>query len=254
MRASASVVAYVAADYAVTFTLKSRNEKVGPMPVSTTSRETCPDSCPLKDSGCYAESGNVAMLWRALSQTKPGKKFTRGAQKIQSLTWSQFCAKVAALKPGTIWRHNQAGDLPGQGDAIDVGALGELIGANYGRRGFTYTHKPITGPHGARNARAIRSANLQGFTVNLSADNLLEADQLAESGVGPVVVVLPDTVQGNADISTPAGRRVSVCPATYRDDVSCATCQLCQRQNRKSIVGFPAHGASKRKASAVAQD
>jgi len=50
---------------------------------------------------------------------------------------------------------------------------------------------------------------------------------------------------------TPAGRKVVVCPATIRDDVSCASCQLCQRQ-RDFIIGFPAHGTSKKKASAIA--
>src|SRR5215475_1057809 len=229
--------------YAVSFTLESRNSKVGKMPVSTTSRNTCPDACPLKASGCYAEGGPLGMIWRALSAVNPGEKFKlpRGGFS-QSLTWPQFCEMVAALPESTLWRHNQAGDLPGQGDSIDVEALSALVDANAGKRGFTYTHKPLT----ATNAAAIKDANARGFTINLSADNLIEADQLADTGVGPVVVVLPDTIQGNVDVKTPAGRRVSICPATYLDDVSCATCQLCQRQNRKSIVGFPAHGASKR--------
>jgi len=178
--------------------------------------------------------------------------FRSSGNMIKSLTWSAFCDMVAAFPKGTLWRHNQAGDLPGQGDAIDTQALAALVRANRGRRGFTYSHKPINGPHGRANAKAIKAANSKGFTVNLSADNLREADTLAAAGLGPVVVVLPDTVQGRADITTPQGRRVAVCPATYLDPVSCATCQLCQRQDRKVIVGFPAHGASKRKASAIA--
>ncbi len=75
------------------------------------------------------------------------------------------------------------------------------------------------------------------------------ADTLADLGIAPVVTVLPDTVQGNAELHTPAGRRIVVCPATYRDDVTCASCQLCQRANRTTIVGFPAHGQSRAKAS-----
>ena len=63
------------------------------------------------------------------------------------------------------------------------------------------------------------------------------------------VTVLPDTVHGNEELHTPAGRRIVVCPATYRDDVTCASCQLCQRAERKIIVGFPAHGQSRAKAS-----
>jgi hypothetical protein len=55
--------------------------------------------------------------------------------------------------------------------------------------------------------------------------------------------VLPSNATDNT--RTPAGRRVVVCPATQRDDVSCDTCQLCARQ-RDAIVGFPAHGTRKR--------
>lgn len=129
-------------------------------------------------------------------------------------------------------------------------ALAALAEANHGRRGFTYTHKPVDR---ADNATAIANANARGFTINLSADNLSEADTLSDTGIGPVVVVLPDTVEGNRkDIATPKGRRVAVCPATYLDEVSCASCQLCQRQDRKVIIGFPAHGASKRRATSVA--
>jgi hypothetical protein len=72
---------------------------------------------------------------------------------------------------------------------------------------------------------------------------LADADARADLDAGPVVVVLPSDQVVNT--KTPAGRSVVVCPATIRDDVSCATCQLCQRQ-RSAIVGFPAHGSRKR--------
>jgi hypothetical protein len=237
--------------YSIQLTMQSRNSKVGPIPVSTTSRNTCPSACPLKDNGCYAEAGPLGILWRALSQTRPGETYTRGNATMQSLTWDQFTDKIAALPTGTLWRHNQAGDLPGLDNDVDTVALAKLARANKGKRGFTYTHKPLN----RRNAAAIKQANAAGFTINLSADNLEEADQLTDAAVGPVVVVLPHDVQGNRkNVVTPKGRRVSVCPATYLENVSCASCQLCQRQERKVIVGFPAHGASKRKASAIANE
>lgn len=55
-----------------------------------------------------------------------------------------------------------------------------------------------------------------------------------------------------AIIATPKGRKVVVCPATHRDDVSCKTCGLCAVRDRKVIVGFPAHGVHKSRASAIA--
>jgi hypothetical protein len=129
--------------------------------------------------------------------------------------------------------------LSGNGRALDPVSLGELVHANTGRRGFTYTHY-----RDAASLAWIAHANAWGFTVNLSADSLADADTLADTGAGPVVCVLPSSAHANT--VTPAGRRVVVCPATVRDDVTCASCGLCQRQ-RSVIVGFPAHGSARRR-------
>jgi hypothetical protein len=134
----------------------------------------------------------------------------------------------------------------GAGDTLDTQALALLVKANKGKRGFTYTHKPLDTQV---ERDAIRDANKGGFTVNLSGNNLAHADSLADLGIAPVVVVLPHDATSNT--TTPKGRKVVVCPATQRDDVSCASCGLCALQ-RDAIVGFPAHGPSKRKASAIA--
>ena len=124
-----------------------------------------------------------------------------------------------------------------------------LVDANRGRRGWTYTHKPVS----ASNAEAVSHANANGFTINLSADTLAEADQLAALNIGPVVVVLDAPEGEKADTFTPAGRRVVTCPATYRDDIRCSDCILCARPRRKTIVGFPAHGTYRKAAAAVAR-
>lgn len=209
----------------VHLTLKSANAKTGPIPVSTTAKESCPANCAMR-AGCYAASGPLALHWAAVSAG------TRGTN------WTEFTRAIAALPEGQLWRHNQAGDLPQTGGTIDAVKLGQLVQANIGRRGFTYTHHRDT-----QSLAWVKHANAWGFTVNLSANDLTDADALADTGAGPVVVVLPSTQTENT--TTPAGRKVVVCPATQRDDVSCATCQLCQRQ-RGTIVGFPAHGTKKR--------
>jgi len=218
------------------FTLKSRNAKTGPIPTTMTSADTCPDACPLKAAGCYAAHGHVAMHWRKLSNPANG------------ITLQALCDSVAALPEGTLWRHNVAGDLPGEGDIIHKASMLALIEANTGKRGFTYTHKP---PH-AYNADLIRFANQKGFTVNLSANTLAHADRLVALGIGPVVVVQDAPEGTRADTVTPEGHKVATCPATYRDDVTCASCGLCASTTRKVVVGFPAHGAAKRAAAAIA--
>ena len=211
--------------YNVHLSPQSANAKTGPIPVSTTARATCPVDCAMRD-GCYAASGPLALHWSAVSTGARGTD------------WATFCASIADLPDGQLWRHNQAGDLPGDGRTVDPVALGELVRANIGRRGFTYSHY-----RDSASLEWVRHANEWGFTVNLSANSLADADTLADTGAGPVVCVLPSNASENT--RTPAGRRVVVCPATQREDVSCATCQLCQRQ-RETIVGFPAHGTRKR--------
>ncbi len=197
--------------YHVHLTPKSKNAKTGPIPVSTTTALTCPGTCPFNHQnagGCYAESGPLALHWRKVTAGERG------------MGLSTFAEQIAALPAGQLWRHNQAGDLPGDGDRIDSEAFGQITGANRGRRGFTYTHYPIRVEDGAKDAETayhnrvqIIAANVAGFTVNLSANNVEHADQLADAvgDAAPVVTVLPSTVEGPEHIETPAGRRVVVC-------------------------------------------
>lgn len=225
----------------VHFTASSSNAKTGPIPVSTTSNNTCPDSCPLKAGGCYANGGPLGMHWRKVS------KFERGSG------WEDFRRAIANLPQGQLWRHNQAGDLPGENDKISAPLLEDLVRANRGRRGFTYTHKPVLdrqrGPV-VENREAIAKANREGFTINLSANGLRHADELAALKIGPVATILPPGVEENT--MTPDGRKVVVCPAQKFDGITCAKCRLCSRADRSVIVGFMPHGASKRKTGAVA--
>ena len=227
-------------------TEKSANTKTGPIMVTTSPRSTCPSQCPFKASGCYAEGGPLRAIWTALDKGEAGERVQNGRGSLQVKSLEDLLDAIRRQAPNALWRMNQAGDLPGEGDDIDEQALGKIVAANLDRRGFTYTHKPMT----EKNARVVGNANRWGFTINLSANNLADADRLADLNIGPVATVLPADQTTNT--TTPKGRKVVVCPATQRDDVSCATCGLCARQ-REAIVGFPAHGAAKRKASAIAE-
>ena len=202
------------------FIKKSTNGKTGPIPSTYSERDTCPPSCPHYRDDCYAEDYYTRLNWNKVPQ--------RG----QSL--AEVCDQVSALPAGQLWRHNVAGDLAGIGETIDAAALGELVQANIGRRGFTYTHK--------KSADAIkwaRHATEWGFTVNLSADDAGEADTLAVTGLPTVCIVPMDTPERS---TTPAGRLIKICPNQINEYITCAVCELCQKADRKSIVGFRAHG------------
>ncbi len=207
----------------VLFTQKSGNKKLGPIPTCLVQQTTCPSTCPLKSNGCYAKSGAIGYHWRRV--------------ETDGLPWGSFLDKVRALPEGQIWRYGGAGDLPGENLTIDEVELAELIQANSGRRGFTYTHKPLT----VENLKAITAANSSGLTVNISAWDAADADVALRKGAGPVVCLIP---WGTPDVSkTPDGATVIACPAQTRDDVTCLKCKLCADPKRKVVIGFSPHGS-----------
>lgn len=211
----------------------SANEKLGGLPASTTSNDSCPTRCSLRSNGCYAEDGHSGINFSAVSQRRRGGNL------------DEFCEQVRLLPRRCLWRHNQAGDLPGDGERIEHESLRKIVSANRGRSGFTYTHFSPRIPH---NANIIKEANEQGFTINLSAETLAEADEYVKLGVGPVVVILP--IDQTTNFKTPAGNHVTVCPASV-SNTTCALCAICSVADRKAVIGFPAHGSGKAKVQRV---
>lgn len=211
---------------------KSENRKTGPIPVTYGSRKSCPPSCPHYEDDCYGEDFHTSLAWDRVD--------------TQGVPLPGLVNFINMMPLGQLWRDKVAGDLPGEGERVDPVALGEVVKANIGRRGFTYTHKKS-----AQAIKWIRHANEWGYTINLSADDAGEADALAELQAGPVVCIVP--MDTPAKTTTPAGRNIVVCPAQLKEGVTCFTCELCQRRDRTVIVGFRAHGSKARIADAKAR-
>jgi len=211
----------------VQFIKLTKNKKTGKMPVTTTESKSCPQSCPMLKHGCYNKAGyHTGRNWKKIDTKERGS------------SWELMCANVNELDAGTVWRHNIGGDLPHYKEIIDFPAVKQLVAANMGKRGFTFTHHDmaISG-----NRAVVKFCNNNGFTVNLSADSLPHADVLAEYALGPIATILKSDHTERV-FYTPKGRKGVQCPATYRDDVTCKQCKLCAVKNRKVIIGFPAHG------------
>lgn len=215
-----------------TFIAASSNVKLGAIPATRTERASCPTTCPFWAKGCYAKYGPESMQWSRMN----------GA-----LDWAQLCSKIAKLPKGQLWRHNTAGDLPHTDGQISWTMLRQLVKANNGRRGFTYTHHDVENEH---NRLAIDTANVMGFTVNVSTESVEVADKVMTEYRLPAVAVVPST-ESRRFFKTSSGRQVVVCPATIHDDVTCSTCGLCQNADRKAIVAFPAHGTARKSVDAI---
>lgn len=227
---------------------RSQADKTYGLPVTyNTEKDTCPDSCPLREAGCYAKSGNVAIHWRKLNKATE--------ETGQYLTWDRFLNWVKSLRSKQFWRYAVAGDLPhtGDGKTIDGEKVNGLVKANKvgNKKGFTYTHHD---PNVGDNAETIRKANEGRFTINLSANNEEEADRLYDLGIGPVVTIMEKNDRGHS--TTPKGRKIVECLATNpRVPVKdCAECKfLCQKADRDFIIGFVPHGSQKKKVEKIRQ-
>lgn len=219
-------------------TALSSNKKTGPIPVTTTSDNTCPDACPLKKSKvCYAKSGPLAIHWRKVSS---GERGTDASGLNQT---------VRKFKNNQVWRYGQAGDLPGEGNQIDAEQLAKLVKANRHRPNLAYTHKPVL--KNEHNRLAIKNANDNGFTINLSANNAKQADDLLALNIAPVVAIIP--LNAPNVTRTPNGAKIVACPAETKKRVNCASCALCHKRNRDYVIGFRAHGSKKKQANAIAE-
>lgn len=238
------------------------NVKTGPIAALTLSKQTCPNECPLKGGGgCYAERSMMNFVWNKVTDGRLGKE------------WPDIVQQIAQLPPGVPLRVGQAGDLPGENSLIDGRELLELVVAAGRRPVLAYTHKPVLGVGNAakHNRRVLRRAIKAGFAVNLSGNNGPHADLLADLDLAPVTVILPhdygrrydksDWTETMVDynnrieglekervmLQTPRRRDIVVCPAMYTD-TTCAKCGICAHKRHGKIVGFPTHGAGRKRA------
>jgi len=215
------------------FVKKSKNRKTGEIPVTISSPETCPSSCPLKQKGCYANAGPLKLYWNKIESGRCG-------QRIYDMLLS-----IMSLPDETIWRHNQAGDLYGENEYIDKTFAQLLVQSNKRKKGFTYTHKWKE----QKNLEIIEWMNKNGFTVNVSCDTYQDICQLQHYiGRIPLVILLSSEFPQDGSIKKMwiDGIRIMLCPAYYKD-ITCKECQLCVQYDRKFVIGFPAHGNQKRK-------
>src|SRR5438552_2862938 len=123
-------------------TRKTTNPITGPIMATTSPRFTCPRACAFRKYGdgplagvCYAEHGAIGgFLWTLLDRTEIGRSIMNN---IRVFGFEELLFAIRSLKPGSLWRHNVAGDLMSNDKVtIDRAALGALVEANRGRCGF----------------------------------------------------------------------------------------------------------------------
>jgi hypothetical protein len=185
---------------------------------------TCPSACSLLNRGCYAQLG------RTNFQQEKAK------QRHDSLT-----QHLRLLPKGTLVRHLVSGDLF-HNDQPDPEVIRELTTAHKQAphvQGWGYTHgwkqlQPTT-------------LNLKNLTFNASCESPQETQEALQAG-WPVVAVVPEN---HPKLRVHPTHATVVCPEQYNKQVTCQTCQLCLKPNRKYrnlplVVGFRTHSNKRR--------
>mgnify|MGYP000031054938 FL=1 len=206
------------------YSVSKGNSKTGSMRLVRSPRSTCPDACSLKNNGCYAENFPMNYAWNK--------------QDTQGISWESAMTLVKALPKSTLWRLFDAGDFESNdGVHISEQQVISLLTANRGKRGFGFTHYPVK-----KNVGILAFINDNGFTINVSANNMDEAIYAFTLGL-PTTVVVPKAFPKKGWVD---GVRIVVCPAQTIKDVTCSRCKICQHRDRDYIIGFRAHGAKAR--------
>ena len=215
----------------------SKNKKTGPIPVTTTSRNSCPPTCAMRPA-CYGMLGPLALHWDRVSDGSRGKGWR---DHLNDLLTLPFCSPL---------RLNQVGDLPASNGRLSRRYLVQLITAVRLRKlqAWTYTHHD---PTKGENAALLRRAFRSGLTVNVSTESVEAADRAIAADL-PATITVPSTEQ-RTTWRTPDGNLVMVCPAQRRE-TDCSQCMLCHKRGKRVVIAFTAHGTRKATADQLLKD
>lgn len=201
----------------------SKDKKTGEVVASYSPKSSCPDTCTLKDGGCYA--------WGLFYLNILGKKIENGKLKIRTLKEALDSRKGSSK----IVRHRIAGDIVGDEEATyeDCKVVDREGLINIG-----YTH-------------AWREDESQILRDYFRASCQSEEEVLEARAMGwATTLIVPESFSGKR-MKLANGETGYLCPARTgvagKPDITCNTCTLCKVSDKtvKKTVLFKAHGSAK---------
>jgi len=112
------------------------------------------------------------------------------------------------------------------------------LSASHGLKVFGYTHawRKLT-------KAKVKRISASGYVMNASCETVADVRQAVSLGM-PAVITNGQIAEGEKI----AGKRIITCPAQVRDNVTCATCGLCAKNDRTVVIRFIPHGPSRKRA------
>jgi hypothetical protein len=208
---------------------RSKNTKTGPISATYAAQGSCPTSCPLLHSGCYAESGQVGMLAARLA-AKPATPRAIARQEA---------AAIDTLTGALPLRLHVVGDCRTDATTRIVSAAADRYAARHDQPVWTYTHA----------WRAVDRDSWGAVSVRASCESVGEIPAATARGYRAAVIVSEHPTDGRAWNS--AAGKVIPCPAQTRD-TTCRDCKLCWTSPH--TIAFAAHGQSTKKVQSMIQE
>lgn len=215
---------------AATFVPQSKNAKLGDgISATYVSQVTCPDTCPFRGNGCYAEQGPTGFTTNRLNRAAQAL----GLTPLDAIKTEADLIRKAAKHSASPLRLHVVGDTPSRVAAQLLAGAVELYRRVSGQPVWTYTH----------NWRSIPREDFGTISVLASCETVTQARQARQAGYVPALVVAEHPEDGRA--TREHGMRLIPCPSQTRG-VSCADCGLCMDDQRlrriNACITFAAHG------------
>ena len=211
---------------------KSRNSKIGVAAATYASQGSCPGACPLRGSGCYAETGRAGITTNRLNAADDGASPEQIAE-AEAL-------EIDALETTNDLRVHVVGDCATPAAAEIVSSAADRFSKRGGGIAWTYTHA----------WRDVPRSAWGGVSVLASVENLEDAARARARGYAVAMVVPDHPTDGRAE-TLDDGRKLVPCAEQTRGR-TCVDCRLClgdtALRDRDVIITFAVHGSSKARA------
>jgi hypothetical protein len=218
----------------------SKNEKVGSAVVTYASLITCPNSCNLKNNGCYAQNSYVGMTVSKLDKFAKENKIstTTAARKEAYLIRKSF--NGGRIPNNRDFRMHVSGDTTTKLGAKILSSAIDDFKNRGGGRVWSYTHAW---------AKVPRSAWTKNLSILASVETPSQVEKAREAGYAPAIVVEDFGGSRKAFKMLGTDTKFIPCPAQTNDDVTCVKCGLCMDSERlfenNLGIAFSVHGIKK---------
>jgi hypothetical protein len=211
----------------------SANRKTGIVSVTYASQNSCPDDCPLRGGGCYAESGPTGIWTKQVNEYDPDATALDVAK-----------AEAEAIREvisGTLdLRLHVVGDCSTD-EAASIVSDAALRTARPGRRVWSYTHA----------WRRVQRGAWGEVSVLASCETPIQARQAQEQGWATAVIV---PAYKSERLYEEQGLKILPCPNETRG-TQCVDCGLCMKdtflREKGYAIGFTPHGSGAKKVAAT---